>query len=236
MATHFKYNLLNTLDAILCKNVPEQRYASYDFCYGYFQTHSGVLTTNMELSCLQLWSYLASWGMLRGSGKLLNECSMKVLSDIIIYLDSLPNNDWRLDVNDYSNETRRKRILNIYDDIATRIGNIKVGESIVGVKATTTLVTKIMLGTIGCIPAFDDYFSSAFRKEYTQEKPLGAFRTVTQDALNCLYNFYSENKSSFEKLTNHHVIDFEGKQTKLNYKKAKLIDMYGWQLGLENTG
>ena len=50
---------------------PTGRYASFDYCFNYFQsfrTYPAELTSpgNLELSCLQLGFYLASWGMLRG--------------------------------------------------------------------------------------------------------------------------------------------------------------------------
>ena len=31
------------------------RFASYDFCYDYFQSNKGTLATDMAQSCLRLW-------------------------------------------------------------------------------------------------------------------------------------------------------------------------------------
>lgn len=51
------------------------REASYHFCYNYFRDfyeskHLKDIfsSNNIEVSCLQLGFYLASWGMYRGSG------------------------------------------------------------------------------------------------------------------------------------------------------------------------
>lgn len=53
-----------------------------------------------------------------------------------------------------------------------------------------------------------------------------------------IYQFYVENKEEIEKLSNQtKVFDFNGQLTKYHYSKAKIIDMYGFQVGymkLEN--
>ena len=55
---------------------PSARYTSFDYCFNHFQQHRAAVKawgepTGMEVSCLQLGFYLASWGMLRGSAELL---------------------------------------------------------------------------------------------------------------------------------------------------------------------
>ena len=225
MTPHYKQELKHVLEF---RQLPEIRGASYDFCYGYFQAHCHELSKNIELSCLHLWSYLASWGMLRGSGKLISNCSMKVLTDVIMYLDSLHDSDWILDVDDYSDEDKRNRIIEIYNDISSKIRSIKVDGVLVGVNATITLVTKIMLGTIGCVPAFDDFFSSTFRSEFATDKPHCGFRVLNHVALQKIHTFYLDNKDVLD-ATKIPVIDFNGSPISgLFYKKAKMIDMYGW--------
>jgi hypothetical protein len=51
---------------------PGGRERSWDFCFNYFQAHAEP-SRDLELSCLQLGYYLASWGMLRGSSYLFRE-------------------------------------------------------------------------------------------------------------------------------------------------------------------
>jgi hypothetical protein len=53
---------------------PDARYASFDYCFNYFRsfreqdrTADIAAPQNLQMSCLQLGFYLASWGMLRGS-------------------------------------------------------------------------------------------------------------------------------------------------------------------------
>ena len=61
-----------------------ERYASFDYCFNYFQEkykngekEKIADSKNVQLSCLQLGFYLASWGMYRGSTFLLQK-SVKI--------------------------------------------------------------------------------------------------------------------------------------------------------------
>ena len=231
--SHFKPNLKSELDGIQANQTPEQRDASFDFCYGYFQTHRHQLTDNMQLSCLHLWSYLGSWGMLRGNGKLVTECSMKVFADVITYIETLNDSDWSLDLPDYADAAKRNRIIEIYNRLTDIIAKIKVGGYEIGIGATPTLVTKIMLGTLGCVPALDDNFTTVFRAEFDADKPHCGFRRLTNQTLVYCYDFYKDNQAVFDSLK-YPVIDFDGNPVKdLYYPKAKLLDMYGFNTGIE---
>ena len=74
---------------------PLARYASFDYCFNYFQEKhkNGEIKTivkdskNIQLSCLQLGFYLASWGMYRGSTFLLQK-SVKIFEPLIKYITS----------------------------------------------------------------------------------------------------------------------------------------------------
>lgn len=221
---------------------PRCRFASFDLCYGYFQTHRGSLTIDMERSCLHLWSYLASWGMLRGSSKLLSDCSMKVMEDVVTYLSTLKNpDDWELDLGlDASgapNPVKSKRIIDIYKDLSKIIGEISVNSVKVGVSATPTLVTKIMLGTLGCVPALDRYFIDGLFKT-TGEK----IWSLTDKSLECIQDFYKssptypakntvmDTATSINPNTKIKVIDFDGNETEIFYPRAKVLDMIGFSL------
>lgn len=200
------------------------RYASYDFCYGYFQQHRGNLCVNMEYSCWVLWGYLASWGMLRGSSESLN-LSPAALTKLVEYFDELgKNNDviWEIDVQDYTDSLKIAHIFGIYNCIAKKLKQQNVSP-------TNTLVTKIMMGVFGCVPAYDSYFTNKFRELFM---PRCAFRSVNKKSLQCIYDFYDSNKKELDSI-NINVIDFSGNRTSMTYKIAKLIDMYGFTQGLE---
>ncbi|MBR4704116.1 MAG: hypothetical protein IKP02_00755 [Paludibacteraceae bacterium] len=210
--------LKNAIERFHKQTKAEQRYASYDFCYGYFQTHRDNLLDNLELSCLHLWGYLASWGMLRGSSELL-QCSPAALKNLITYFDSIRNSSiWDIDVDVYPQNL--DIILNVYADIS------KILEDRLYVTPSKTLVTKIMLGVFGCIPAFDTYFTDTFHKLYK------GFYKCEKKELCYIEDFYRKHQYIIDNM-NIPVIDFNGRMTEIKYTKAKLIDMFGFTIGYE---
>ena len=80
--------------------------------------------------------------------------------------------------------------------------------------ASNTLVTKIMLGTFGCVPAFDTYF----------KKGLGV-ATFGSKALRRVGEFYNANAEIIER-NRVQTLDFNsGRATERRYTRAKVIDM-----------
>jgi hypothetical protein len=96
------------IEQYLSDRTPNGRYASFDYCFNYFQAFheqnrvaSLANSKNMELSCLHLGFYLASWGMYRGSTKLLKH-SVRHLVPVIEFISSAPGALWTIDCNCYS--------------------------------------------------------------------------------------------------------------------------------------
>src|SRR3954454_264489 len=89
----------------------EARYASFDYCFNYFQSfrERGAIDDLLapdheEMSCLQLAFYLASWGMLRGSTDLLRRRAAyhrRILRAIV----GMPREIWTIDVENYDRDT-----------------------------------------------------------------------------------------------------------------------------------
>ncbi|MGN0236186.1 MAG: hypothetical protein ACI4BD_07770 [Paludibacteraceae bacterium] len=207
---------------------PTERFASYDFCYDYFQTNKGTLAKKMEESCFRLWGYLASWGMLRGSSELLQR-SPASLEELIKYFDSIASDAiWDMDVPDYADSAKATHIVEVYNKIHDILSKVIA-------HPTTTLVTKIMLATLGVVPAFDSYFTATFREDYAPRHGYNgvnsSFSKVDDRALDCLYDFYTTNQVELDSIKIN-VIDFCGKTTMQVYKIAKLIDMYGFSKGV----
>ena len=198
------------------KSKPDDRYTSFDYCYNYFRT-TNDLTIDIEKSCLVLGFYLASWGMYRGSSFLLQH-SVHHLKPTILYINSLDKSVWNIDVDKYDDKNI-EQIIEVYNEIKKRLipnGNTDL-----------TLVTKVLLGVFGFIPAFDNYFCDTFRMLFDGQC---GFRRVNKVSLSLIQNFYQENKLSIDNLSkNTFTTDFlSGEKTKLNYTKAKIIDMYGF--------
>ena len=77
----------------------QHRYYSFDFCYFHFRSSKESGTIDIEKSCQVLWSYLASWGMLRGSSFLLWK-NPAYLKDLVEWIYEQPLSSWDIDVDD----------------------------------------------------------------------------------------------------------------------------------------
>ena len=134
---------------------PNHRYASFDYCFNYFQSFRSkseiAAPQNMEKSCMQLGAYLASWGMFRASSFLLQKKSMRHFQNVIEVIASKQQAPlWRIDCHEYS-EHAKVHLQNGYQAIRCAVVPSR--------EAHLTLVTKIMLGVFGCVPAFDSRFT-----------------------------------------------------------------------------
>ena len=197
---------------------PSARYASFDHCFNYFQkarltrnTESLYEGSMLQLSCLQLGFYLASWGMFRGSAKLLQHSSQALEGAVRVIADA-PTSVWEADVNAYDMELSKE-----LHAFGKHLGRHLPGGN------SDTLVTKTMLGTFGCVPAFDRYFCVGFGTSGFNVK-----------ALRRLGDLYAANKATVDRYRVK-TIDFEGRQTDVAYTGAKVLDMVFFTEGLEQS-
>ena len=196
---------------------PDERYASFDFCYNYFYSfykHRKLSELankeNLQMSCLQIGFYLASWGMMRGSSFLL-EKSVRNFSNLIITISKMNSKLWEIDVSDY-NEENISLLLDCKQQIINALGKEN--------KPSDTLVTKIMLGVFANIPAFDQYFRKSLKVHSVNKKSLFKIK-----------EFYIQNKEDFDSFKIHTFDFLTSSETNYIYTKAKLIDMCGFIAG-----
>jgi hypothetical protein len=196
------------------------REASYHFCYNYFRNfyennnvEKIASSSNIEVSCLQLGFYLASWGMFQRKSKLFYK-SIIVYEGVIKEI-SKEQLLWKIDVDNYSKDN--------IDEILKFSDKLKDLFRECNISATDTLTTKIMMGIFGCVPAFDTYFKKAIKGSALNEKSLikiKDFYNKNQDIIDSFYG--NEDFKTFDAIT---------KGKRFNYKKAKIVDMIGFTLG-----
>ncbi len=196
---------------------PDERYASFDFCYNYFYSfykenklNELANEKNLQMSCLQLGFYLASWGMMRGSSFLL-EKSVRNYKNLITAISKMNQKLWEIDVDKYDEENI-KLLLNCKQQIIDVLGKEN--------KPSDTLVTKIMLGVFANIPAYDQYFRKSLK-----------LHSVNKKSLLKIKKFYEENKDIFDSFKIHTFDFLTSQETDITYTKAKLIDMCGFMDG-----
>lgn len=197
---------------------PDERYASFDFCYSYFYSfykrnklQKLADEKNLQMSCLQLGFYLASWGMMRGSSFLL-EKSIRNYKNLIITISKMNPKLWEIDIDKYDEENI-KLLLNCKQQIIEALGKEN--------KPSDTLVTKIMLGVFANIPAYDQYFRKSLK-----------LHSANKTSLLKIKKFYEENKEIFDSYKIYTFDFLTSKETDIIYTKAKLIDMCGF-IGIE---
>jgi hypothetical protein len=114
---------------------PSGRERSWDFCFNYFQAHPEP-TRDLELSCLQLGYYLASWGMLRGSSWLQRSTNVGHCRATIEAIEQANSLIRGIDAGDYQDPAVRVQILDTYRVLTKTL--LPEGGS------PETLVTKVM--------------------------------------------------------------------------------------------
>jgi hypothetical protein len=213
-------NIKGNLDAYLGRRSPTARYASFDYCFNYFQGARDVGETatlatggRLELSCLHLGFYLASWGMMRASGTL-HRRSLQELIPVVQVIANEPAATWELDVPSYCGSGLASVLA-----LGDRVKNAYT------FTASPVLVTKTMLGVFGCVPAFDRFFRLGFGPA-----------ALDRSTLIGISDFYTANAATLRS-TAIHTLDFaSGHETPRCYTQAKLIDMIFFQEGYSRTG
>lgn len=201
-----------------------ERASSFDYCFNYFQRFrtNGELQAiadpeHLETSCLHLGYYLASWGMLRGS-TMLHTKSYRFFEPMVRSLSKLPSTAWAIDADCYSDDSVDE-LLEVRDRVVAAL-TLPASSSACEVTPTETLVTKVMLGVLGSVPAFDTFFKRGFREAY-YGKPVKANHAT----LMAIGSFYQENARAIEDARVCTVNFATGRRTKLRYTAAKVIDM-----------
>jgi len=216
-------NISSNIYTYLKDREPGLRYASFDYCYNYFRSFHessriGDISSeqNIQVSCLQLAFYLASWGMIRGSAWLLQK-SYKHFERLIYEISRMESDLWVVDVNCYTDNNIAK-LLDAWGRIRRVLGDD--GDN----PASDILITKIMLGVFGNVPAFDTYFRQSL-----------GLCTFCKRGLGVIRGFYESNKEEIDSYNIRTIDYFTGQETNRYYSKAKIIDMVGFIEGEKTT-
>ena len=137
---------------------PRDRYASFDYCFNYFQSfrEAGAMKAlatpeHAQTSCVHLGFYLARWGMLRGSSFLLRK-SLAVYEPVVRAISDMDRAVWEIDAHCYT-DANLTVLLEGSEAIRAAFGT--------GNCPSDALVTKVMLGVFGNVPAFDFFVHKA---------------------------------------------------------------------------
>lgn len=172
---------------------------------------------------LHLAFYLASWGMYRGSSFLLQK-DYKVLVPIVEKILK-PEYDclFGLACTDVRNSDVWEQLKKLSDDIAYYFRPIRneVAGRVVEYPVSPVLITKILMGTLGCVPAYDRFFEEGARHLGLKEK------NYKKNSLLELADIYEAHNDRLEEARRGMRVG------DLIYPQMKLLDMGLWQVGFE---
>ena len=199
------------------------RFRSWENCYYTFYKARFTKQVDLDYLSLQLAFYLASWGMYRGSSFLLQKdykIHIPVVEEVL-----KPKYDILFGVKSENllDEKVQSLLLELvqflseyYDSVRTSVKGHETKN-----KVSETLVTKILMGTMGCAPAYDRYFIAGIKN---RKVATGNFNTKS---LIQLAQFYQKNESILEKVRLNLALN------DIFYPQMKLIDMGFWQIGAD---
>lgn len=196
------------------KDDPHHRYLSWEYCHEAFRLNRRPqIDATIDYLCLHLAWYLASWGMLRNS--FLMQKDYKIHADVVRLIYQPECDDlWDLSPEKLSQEYYADRIMKLSESITEAYVASDAGIP------TDTLLTKILLGTVGCVPAYDRYFKKALAD--TGAAP----QVFSAKSIRTLGNLYLDHEDEFEKLRKHCG-------SRIEYPAAKILDMCFFEYGFQ---
>jgi len=197
---------------------------SWEHCYTHFQQHAQFRTeADYQHASLHLAFFLASWGMYRGSSFLSKKDYLIHIPVVRVICEPRYEQLWDPEIGSGTArgaEGHVKLLIEIGDRIREVYGKImSVDGKTRDVVATDTLLTKIILGTMGCCVAYDRYAVLA----------LGSLgirpARFSRDGYCSLLRFCQDHA---EELTS---VEIRTKQGNRKYPVMKLADMYLSEVG-----
>ncbi len=199
------------------RSLPQNSNLSWENCYKFFyENRNNIVNDDMlEKAALHLAFYLASWGMYRGD-TFLRQYDHSVYKGLIIVLLKGYSNFFDKDFVDWKDLERAK------NDIAKHFKDLKRKDKKYKNEPTETLITKILMGIFGCVPAYDRFVKIALQ-EYNREHPhkriCQTFNYVSYKALKDWWKQYN--------CSEQHYL----KGSTITYPPTKLVDVYFWSVG-----
>jgi hypothetical protein len=188
------------------------RYRSWEHCYAFFRRlTSSDIVDQRDAAALQLGFFLASWGMYRGSSFLLQRDYTVHLAVIDCIATLRSTSLWEPEFGSRNSD------LKLIPLVRSAINKIRAAYK--PDRPTNILVTKVMLGTLGCLPACDQFFIKGFKSHYPYSKLNGVF-------LERLLEFSRDNSAVLEQEAAT-IETVSG----IRYPIMKVVDMYFWQTG-----
>ena len=226
-------------------NTPENTlYLAWEKCRKYFHDNRELARRRTkeaeqvrEFMALHLTAYLASTGMYRASTFLARYCDYTRHSKVVdILLDPVYEPLWDFNPLDGKLTDEIARLLFIEKSAGELpgahwnglVGRLELAYSTPSfpLKATDTLITDIINGTMGCIPCYDTLFKRSIEALNNVEVVPVLHPILSEESFRALCNFMRYNSADFGDLLASSEYEM--------YTPMRLLDMYMWQVGIDS--
>lgn len=198
----------------LISDDPHARYLSWEHCYRAFSMdRTAADPERLDYLSLHLAWYLASWGMLRGGAFLLQKDYKVHLPAVRLLLEPRWESLWELSRENLLDRAFADTVMQLAEAL-TEVYRQEVGET-----PTGTLLTKILLGTVGCTPAYDRFLTLALKETGA------AYHKFGRRSLCEIGRLYAVNWDELE------PIRAKCSERGLTYPPMKILDMCLFQYG-----
>lgn len=196
---------------------------SWEHCYVFFRNHEKFHGDEklLDFAALNLGFFLASWGMLRGSSFLLQKDYKFYVPVVKTLTNSKYDKLWNINFLNKPKEQDIDLLFQLRDDLEKKINENNTADGDNKRHELNLIITKIIMATMGCIPAYDRYFKNGLKKRI---KKGVSFNKNSFKSLLDLVNEDNELKKLCRK-----VCLIQG--TNIKYPPMKLIDLHFWLLG-----
>ncbi len=186
---------------------------SWRFCYDAFNDPSAT----RESLALHLGFFLASWGMMRGSS-FLREFDYTVHLPVVDIVRSADSS--RLRDPDMDKPGEIQTILSVRNAIAECYMSLPRRGKLINV--SDTLSSKIMLATLGCVPAYDRYFVAGARAECIPPR-------FNEKSIISLWQHINSRASEYEEA--RQIVE---RRLQASIPLMRVVDMYFFTIGKQD--
>ncbi|MCR5778198.1 MAG: hypothetical protein K6G84_12425 [Lachnospiraceae bacterium] len=198
------------------------REKAWEICYSQFYHARQQNSCDYDYLSLHLSSYLACWGMFRNSF-LLNTNYKIHIEPVSLIMQSEYDSLCGIRCSDYAGEMSKleKLIVGLKDIYTSSREEIyEIAErKIPYCDISDTLVSKVLLGTLACVPAYDRYGVTGMSID--KISPIKLSIESIKSIIRCFEN------TEFDKLE----VSYADESVKIPYPQMKIVDMYYFAKG-----
>lgn len=222
-------------------NELNRAWAWYD-CQNAFNNNHKLTPAEIDYRAKELFIYLANWGMV-ARGSFIMKHTWRILKEVVTEISRKEYNDLRkITISETEKDSHINTINSLYEEIAQILykyhEDYKPDDSVQEkkdksvLKVSSALITKILLGTTGCIVAYDSNVRNALSMfsnldNNPEIRGAGGLRGKSdyrKDRFTDIYDFYFSYKDSFNKK----IEKINQDSTHPKWTVMKLIDYCLW--------